>query len=169
MHDEVKAEFLDENQHDKEKCKFIEKLSQPLHVELDQMKQPRFIKTHLPTSLLPPSIFKNKSKVNNIYPAVAAWFKCICFFAKSVDNLCGKKSVGRRCVLLSPQPIVPHPRIWRRFSKILWLLWKGLEWVIAISSPSDWDWCQVKSWAVPVFLYWLFPILQHPGLPTGTT
>ncbi|XP_049535393.1 luciferin sulfotransferase [Anopheles darlingi] len=63
MHDEVKAEFLEENQHDQEKCKFIEKLSQPVHNELDKMNQPRFIKTHLPTSLLPPSIFKNNSKI----------------------------------------------------------------------------------------------------------
>uniref|UniRef100_A0A182QUI7 Sulfotransferase domain-containing protein n=1 Tax=Anopheles farauti TaxID=69004 RepID=A0A182QUI7_9DIPT len=63
VHDDTKAEFLKENEHDAESMKFIEKLSQPVSQMLDEMKTPRFIKTHLPISLLPPSVFEKKAKI----------------------------------------------------------------------------------------------------------
>uniref|UniRef100_A0A182YS16 Sulfotransferase domain-containing protein n=3 Tax=Anopheles stephensi TaxID=30069 RepID=A0A182YS16_ANOST len=63
VHDEVKAEFLKENEHDEESVKFIEQLSQPVGVKLSEMQTPRYIKTHLPISLLPPSVFEKKAKI----------------------------------------------------------------------------------------------------------
>lgn len=63
MHDVMKAKFLTENQDEKWKTDFIEMISVPGHKFFPQMNQRRFIKTHLPFKLLPPTIMETKAKV----------------------------------------------------------------------------------------------------------
>ncbi|XP_058063295.1 sulfotransferase 1C4 [Anopheles bellator] len=63
MHDDMKACFLEENQRNEQSRQFIEAISQPVSGQLDAMDTPRFIKTHLPMSLVPPSVFEKKSKI----------------------------------------------------------------------------------------------------------
>ncbi|XP_034479255.1 sulfotransferase 1C4-like [Drosophila innubila] len=63
VHDDVKAELLAEN------CsadmEFIEKICRPGYETLEELPscQRRFIKTHFPFSLMPPSVLENKCKV----------------------------------------------------------------------------------------------------------
>ncbi|XP_004534983.1 estrogen sulfotransferase [Ceratitis capitata] len=65
VHDEIKAELLYENVGDKKKQEFIEHISTPGYKILDEWSsdKKRFIKTHFPFSLLPPSIFQEKCKI----------------------------------------------------------------------------------------------------------
>ncbi|XP_053680116.1 luciferin sulfotransferase [Anopheles nili] len=63
VHDELKACFLKENEDDEEKARFIEQISQPATAMLSEMQSTRFIKTHLPISLLPPSVFQQNAKL----------------------------------------------------------------------------------------------------------
>uniref|UniRef100_U5EL28 Putative sulfotransferase n=1 Tax=Corethrella appendiculata TaxID=1370023 RepID=U5EL28_9DIPT len=63
MHKDTKAEFLEENKHNPDHCQLIEDISVPCYEILDKIAGPRYIKTHLPLSLLPPSVFANKSKI----------------------------------------------------------------------------------------------------------
>ncbi|XP_077296310.1 sulfotransferase 4 isoform X3 [Arctopsyche grandis] len=63
VHDETKKEFLSENAHDLEKVKMVHHVSSPVWEILDKIKTPRFIKTHLPFSLLPPTILTSGCKV----------------------------------------------------------------------------------------------------------
>ncbi|XP_062536360.1 luciferin sulfotransferase [Armigeres subalbatus] len=62
MHGEMKKQFLMENE-DSTNKQFIEDASKPAYEFLESAKTRRFIKTHFPFSLLPPSIFKTGSKV----------------------------------------------------------------------------------------------------------
>ncbi|XP_058451745.1 luciferin sulfotransferase [Malaya genurostris] len=62
MHDLMKEEFLSENQHPATR-QFIDEISKPAYELLDAATERRFIKTHFPFSLLPPSIFKSGAKV----------------------------------------------------------------------------------------------------------
>ncbi|XP_065082831.1 sulfotransferase 1C4 [Ochlerotatus camptorhynchus] len=62
MHDKMKEQFLSENIEVTDK-QFIEEASNPVYEILDSMTTRRFIKTHFPISLLPPSIFKTGAKV----------------------------------------------------------------------------------------------------------
>lgn len=63
MHPEIKNELLRKNANDFEKLKFIEEISQPGYEFLKNVTDRRFIKSHLPFSLLPPSVLKEGSKV----------------------------------------------------------------------------------------------------------
>ncbi|KAL7736756.1 hypothetical protein ACLKA6_015607 [Drosophila palustris] len=65
VHDIVKAELLSENKDSAANVHFIENISRPGYETLDELpcNQRRFIKTHFPFSLMPPSVLKNKCKV----------------------------------------------------------------------------------------------------------
>lgn len=62
----MKAEFLME-QNDSVQKDFINEISRPGYEILDEMEdETRFIKTHFPFSLLPPSVMEQKCKVDNM-------------------------------------------------------------------------------------------------------
>ena len=65
MHPVIKDELLKENAHSKENQEFIEIISRPGYEILAEMPntERRFIKSHFPFSLLPPSVMQQKSKV----------------------------------------------------------------------------------------------------------
>ncbi|KAJ6640904.1 Luciferin sulfotransferase [Pseudolycoriella hygida] len=63
MHDKTKEQLLLENKHSEEKQHFVELVSTPGYEFLPNITERRFIKTHLPFSLLPPSVMENKSKI----------------------------------------------------------------------------------------------------------
>lgn len=65
MHDKTKEELLLENDGNQEKQDFIELVSTPGYEFLPSITENRFIKTHLPFSLLPPSVMECGSKVND--------------------------------------------------------------------------------------------------------
>ncbi len=65
MHEQTKQDLLLENVGSEEKQNFIELVSTPGYDLLPDMTENRFIKTHLPFSLLPPSIMECKSKVSD--------------------------------------------------------------------------------------------------------
>lgn len=62
MHEQMKATFLAENE-EQWKKDFIEMASTPGFKFFPQMSQQRFIKTHLPFKILPPSIMDKRAKV----------------------------------------------------------------------------------------------------------
>lgn len=59
----MKATFLAENADERWKTDFIEMISVPGYQFFAEMSQQRFIKTHLPFKLLPPSIMQARAKV----------------------------------------------------------------------------------------------------------
>jgi len=65
MHPKVKEELQEENKDSSEALEFIEKISRPGYEALSELprSQRRFIKTHFPFSLMPPSVLENKCKV----------------------------------------------------------------------------------------------------------
>lgn len=63
MHDEMKATFLRENDDEQWKQSLIENMSVPGYEFFPKMDERRFIKTHLPFKLLPPSVMEEKAKV----------------------------------------------------------------------------------------------------------
>ncbi|XP_017959087.1 sulfotransferase 1C4 [Drosophila navojoa] len=65
VHDEVKAELQAENSHSPAALEFIEQISRPGYETLSKLPhgQRRFIKTHFPFSLIPPSVLENKCKI----------------------------------------------------------------------------------------------------------
>lgn len=65
MHDKTKEQLLLENVDSKEKQDFVELVSTPGYEFLPNISENRFIKTHLPFSLLPPSVMECKSKVSD--------------------------------------------------------------------------------------------------------
>lgn len=65
MHDKTKEELLEENKDEPEKQKFIEIVSEAGYHFLPKIQEQRFIKTHFPFSLLPPSVMKNNAKVSS--------------------------------------------------------------------------------------------------------
>jgi hypothetical protein len=56
VHEELTAELLKLNAGDSEKLEIVKGLSQPGYEMLNEIKSPRFIKTHFPFSLLPPNL-----------------------------------------------------------------------------------------------------------------
>lgn len=64
MHEQTKEQLLLENMDCQEKQNFIELVSTPGYEFLPNITANRFIKTHLPFSLLPPSVMESKSKVS---------------------------------------------------------------------------------------------------------
>lgn len=63
MHDQLKAKFLKENDDEQWKLNLIESISVPGFEFFPKIKQQRFIKTHLPFKLLPPTVMEEKAKV----------------------------------------------------------------------------------------------------------
>lgn len=68
MHDEVKAEFDQENAQSAEYLKVVEKLAKPGWEVLNESNERRVIKTHLPFSLLPPNLLTAGCKVSRNFP-----------------------------------------------------------------------------------------------------
>lgn len=65
MHDKTKVQLLKENSDSPEKQDFIEIVSTPGYEFLPNITETRFIKTHLPFTLLPPSVMECNSKVSD--------------------------------------------------------------------------------------------------------
>lgn len=65
MHEETKQQLLLENQESPDQQEFVELVSTPGYEFLPNITEQRFIKTHLPFSLLPPSVLEFKSKVKS--------------------------------------------------------------------------------------------------------
>lgn len=65
MHDDVKLELLADNADDPAKQAFVELVSTPSYEVLPAVEERRFIKTHLPFSLLPPSVRRTGAKVSS--------------------------------------------------------------------------------------------------------
>lgn len=63
VHKQVMEEFLQENLHDPEKYKLVQEIDRPGWEILAKTKERRFIKTHLPFSLMPPNLFKAGCKI----------------------------------------------------------------------------------------------------------
>lgn len=63
MHDTMKQTFLKDNEDEQWKMDFIETISVPGFKFFPEMTQQRFVKTHLPFKLLPPSIMEKRAKV----------------------------------------------------------------------------------------------------------
>lgn len=65
MHPKIKEELQELNKNSTGALEFIEKISRPGYEVLSEIPraQRRFIKTHFPFSLLPPSVLENKCKV----------------------------------------------------------------------------------------------------------
>ncbi|XP_062130088.1 sulfotransferase 1C4 [Drosophila sulfurigaster albostrigata] len=65
MHNDVKAELIAENEGNDKAIEFIELISRPGYETLDELpsNQRRFIKTHFPFSLMPPSVLEKKCKI----------------------------------------------------------------------------------------------------------
>lgn len=63
MHDKTREELIALNEGFPEKQEFINTISQPAYEFLPEVTSQRFIKTHFPFSLLPPSMMENQSKV----------------------------------------------------------------------------------------------------------
>jgi hypothetical protein len=62
----MKTELLKLNASDPEKLKLVEQISQPGYEVVNEMKSPRFIKTHFPFSLLPPNLLDVGCKVSQL-------------------------------------------------------------------------------------------------------
>lgn len=63
MHDQTKAEFLHEQSDNAENQAFINEISVPGWEFIPKIDSRRFIKTHLPFSLMPPSVMESQAKV----------------------------------------------------------------------------------------------------------
>jgi len=65
IHDGVTAELLEKNKDCAADVEFVKQISRPGYETLDELpiNERRFIKTHFPFSLMPPSVFENKCKV----------------------------------------------------------------------------------------------------------
>lgn len=63
MHDEVKKQLLKLNEGDPKKQALVEAMGTPCYETLPHLQQQRFIKTHFPFSLLPPSLMEQQCKV----------------------------------------------------------------------------------------------------------
>ncbi|XP_037932007.1 luciferin sulfotransferase-like [Teleopsis dalmanni] len=65
VHPEIKSKLIEENANDADNLKFIELISRPGYQSLSEIEigKRRFIKTHFPFSLLPPSVLEKKCKI----------------------------------------------------------------------------------------------------------
>lgn len=63
VHEKTKAEFLKENSYCEKRMKMIEEISKPARITLQETEKRRFIKTHLPFSLLPSNLLEIGCKV----------------------------------------------------------------------------------------------------------
>lgn len=67
VHEKTKAEFLKENSNRPDRMKAIEEIAKPARLALAEMEERRFIKTHLPFSLLPPNLLETGCKVRTMF------------------------------------------------------------------------------------------------------
>ncbi|XP_004930400.2 sulfotransferase 1C4 isoform X1 [Bombyx mori] len=63
VHPVMKKKFTEENSYSEDKLKLLEDVIQPGTDQLASMPSPRFIKTHLPLSLLPPDLLETAKMV----------------------------------------------------------------------------------------------------------
>lgn len=63
MHPQIKQELLQANEFNIENQGFVNRISQSVIPYLNGMSEQRFIKSHLPLSLMPPSVFRENSKI----------------------------------------------------------------------------------------------------------
>lgn len=66
LHPSLQEELISLNKSNERNLKFIEQLIKPGYLLLDEIppNERRFIKSHFPFSLLPPSVMAQKCKVN---------------------------------------------------------------------------------------------------------
>lgn len=63
VHPTMKQKFIEENKHSEHKLKLLESVTEPGTQQLARIPSPRFIKTHLPLSLLPPKLLETSRVV----------------------------------------------------------------------------------------------------------
>lgn len=63
MHDKMKLTFLQEQKSNPDNCHMLNAISVPGYEFIPNIDSPRFIKTHLPFSLMPPSVMAKQAKV----------------------------------------------------------------------------------------------------------
>lgn len=63
MHDKTKQMFIDEHDGNAVNQDMIRTISVPCYDFLPKMNEKRFIKTHLPFSLMPPSVMNERAKI----------------------------------------------------------------------------------------------------------
>lgn len=63
MHPENKKKFVEENSYSKENLELLEAVTQPGTDQLAVAPSPRFIKSHMPLSLLPPTLLDTAKMV----------------------------------------------------------------------------------------------------------
>lgn len=63
MHDQTKQMFLEEHHEKPEYQSMIEAISVPGYEFIPKINERRFIKTHLPFSLMPPSVMEERAKI----------------------------------------------------------------------------------------------------------
>lgn len=63
MHDQTKQMFLNEHSAKPEYQEMIEAISVPGYEFIPKINERRFIKTHLPFSLMPPSVMEERAKI----------------------------------------------------------------------------------------------------------
>lgn len=59
----MKQRFIEENKHSEHKLKLLELVTEPGTQQLARIRSQRFIKTHLPMSLLPPKVLETSRVV----------------------------------------------------------------------------------------------------------
>lgn len=67
LHDDVKKELLELNKDSPENQSILEAISQHSFESFQEITTRRFIKTHFPFSLLPPSVLENGAKVSQYF------------------------------------------------------------------------------------------------------
>lgn len=63
MHDTMKQTFLSEQQSSPDNYNMLNAISVPGYEFMPNIDSPRFIKTHLPFSLMPPSVMSKQAKI----------------------------------------------------------------------------------------------------------
>lgn len=126
VHPEVKDEILKENSHSEENQNFVELISTPGYKLLSEIPvtKRRFIKSHFPMSLLPPSVMEQKCKVSSHNDFFQ---QCTYIFLDTAGYLCSQKSVGCCSFLLSFKSFVPYSRLRGRLWTVLEIFSGRLE------------------------------------------
>jgi hypothetical protein len=107
MHDKNKQILLNEANGSPANQALIDEISVPGFEFLPKIETQRFIKSHLPLCLLPPSIFKENAKVGTIQ-----MLSVLNHLEDSIlDYLCCQKSDGRGRILLSSEQTVENTRL----------------------------------------------------------
>ncbi|CAG9585181.1 unnamed protein product [Danaus chrysippus] len=88
VHPIMKQRFVSENSHSEEKLKLLEQVTQPGTEQLAGAPSPRFIKTHLPLSLLPPTLL-DVAKVVSRITSMALLSERLEVGTNQCESLCG--------------------------------------------------------------------------------